>query len=230
MNYIWEVLLKAQKEGIAEESIAFVPADYPSPYMETAFDDLNPWELGINEIPVNAWYRFSATFETLLDGSLDAYPEMRDILFDIFLHQLAQLDLREGLCKNEYFGLFLRDDIQKGHFGAEFRDVIERFSFSARRVVTENLVRLYQIGPSIELFRTLLRELYPHSMLYLDTAGRRELLIYIGRKRTKVLAGQLDFLLSTFVPFDIVTQLFWEYHFGIIGIDGTMYMDEVLIY
>lgn len=59
MNYIWEVLLKADEETIPREDIKFVQADVCSPYMEIALDNLNSNSLPEdNVIEVNEYYRF----------------------------------------------------------------------------------------------------------------------------------------------------------------------------
>ena len=56
------------------------------------------------------------------------------------------------------------------------------------------------------------------------------MLIYIGRTETAELRGQVDFLVSMFVPFDYKVHLFWDIHFGIMGVDETMGLDEFMVY
>jgi len=223
-------LLAGQKAEIPAEEIYFTPAVSLSPYMEAAFDDLNPLEFAMGPIEINAWYRFAPVFDRLLDGGMDGHPEMRDHLFDVITHLLGWVDLRSGLCRNEYHGLFLKQDIQTGQFGDIFSDAIALFPFEQRRFIIEHLVRLYTLGPSVELLRSLLRHLYSNSMLYLDTTEQRELLVYIGRRETPELSRQTAFILTFFVPFDYTVHLFWDLHFGIIGVDETMEIDEIMIY
>jgi len=230
LNYIWEVLLAAQKQGTQQEKLAFTDAKSYSPYMEVSFDDLNPATLDRQAIEVNVRYRFSPIFEALLDGRLDTHPDIRERLTDVFIHLLGELDLQSGLCRSEYYGLFLKEDIQDVRFGAQFAETMQLFHFDMRRFVVEYLVRLYTLGPSIELLRSLLRHLYPHSMIYLDSTDERELLVYIGQKETAELAGQMEFLMAFFVPFDYIVHLFWDLHFGIINIDETMELDDFYIY
>jgi len=230
LNYLWETLLAAKKENISAENLHFSPAATLSPYIETAFNDLNLALLTDGPIEVNAWYRFAPIFEALLDGEMDDHLEIRDRLFDVFMHLLGWTDLRTGLCRNEYYGLFLKQDLQNGKFGKWLSDVMALFPYDQRRFVTEHLVKLYTLGPSIELLRSVLRRLYPNSMLYFDTDQRRELLIYIGKKETPELARQAEFILSFFVPLDYIVHLFWNLHFGIIGVNETMEIDEIMVY
>ena len=229
MNYIWEVLLKASEQNFPQGKIRFTQSKTPSPYMEVAFDELNRDYLDEAPVEVNAYYRHSAIFDNMLDG-LDGYPEFRDCLFDILMHHIAGINIREGLCRNEYFGLFLRGDVNAGRFGRQFMEVFETFEQRQRRFVIECMVRLYALGASITLLRSVMRQLYPRSIIYLDSVDRRELLIYIGKKETPELRKQSEFLVSLFVPFDYVAHLFWDTHFGIIGIDETMGIDDFVLY
>jgi hypothetical protein len=229
MNYIWEVLLKASAQDYPRENIRFKQAKTPSPYMEVAFEELNRDYLDEFPVEVNAYYRFSAIFDNVIDG-LDGYPEFRDCLYDILMHTVAEINTREGLCLSEYYGLFLQNDVKSGRFGRQFMEVFETFARSQARFVLESMVRLYNLGPSVTLFRSVMRQIFPRSIIYLDSTQQRELLIYIGSKETAQLKRQVEFLLSLFVPFDYVIHLFWDMHFGIIGVDETMAIDEFWVY
>lgn len=229
MTYVWEVLLKADEQDFPRESICFAQTKTPAPYMEVAYEELNRKHLDEAPVEINAYYRFSSIFDYLLNG-LEEYLEYRDCLYDILMHYVTEINMREGLCKNEYHGLFLREDVNAGRFGRQFKEVFQVFPRHQIRYVVENMVRLYGLGPSVTLFRTVMRQLYPKSIIYLDAVERRELLIYIGRKETPELRRQVDFLLALFVPFDYVVHLFWDMHFGIIGVNETLELDDFIIY
>ena len=229
MNYIWEVLIKASEQGFPREKIRFAQSKTVSPYMEVAFEELNREYLDGAPVEVNAYYRHSAVFDNVLNG-FDDCPEFRDGLFDILMQYVAETNMREGLCRDEYYGLFLRGDVSAGRFGRQFTRVFDTFGRRQARFVTECMVRLYKLGASIALLRSVMRQLYPRSIIYLDSVDRRELLVYIGKKETPELREQVGFLVSLFVPFDYVTHLFWDMHFGIIGVDETMGIDECMLY
>ena len=229
LNYIWEVILKAGEQGFPREKLRFTQAKTPSPYMEASFEELNRQYLDDAPVEINAYYRFSAIFDHVLNGLVD-YPEFRDCLYDILMHYVAEINIREGLCRSEYHGQFLRENVKAGRFGREFTEVFQTFEPSQARFVVESMVRLYELGPSVTLFRTVMRQIYPRSIIYLDSVERRELLIYIGKKETPGLRRQVEFLLSLFVPFDYIIHLFWDMHFGIVGVDETMELDEFVVY
>jgi len=229
VTYIWEVLLNADEQDFPREGIRFVQTKTLSPYMEVTYGDLNRKNIGDEAVEINAYYRFAAIFDHLLNG-LDEHPEFRERLYDILMHYLALINIREGLCKNEYYGLFLREDVQTGKYGQEFRKVFSTFARKQVRFVVESMVRLYSLGASVTLFRTVMRQLYPRSLIYLDVVDRRELLVYIGEKETPELRRQVDFLLALFVPFDYIIHLFWDMHFGIFGVNETLELDDFVIY
>lgn len=230
MTYIWEVLLKADEQGFPRENIRFIQTQTPAPYMEVAYEELNRNYLDMAPVEINAYYRFSSIFDHVLEGELDDYPEFRDTLYDILMHYVAEINMREGLCKKEYHGLFLKADVREERFGKKYREVFHTFPRKLVRFVIESMVKLYEIGPSVSLARTVLRQLYPRSIIYLDSVVRRELLVYIGRRETPELRRQVDFLIDMFVPFDYIIHLFWDMHFGILGVDETLDLDDFMIY
>ena len=146
------------------------------------------------------------------------------------MHFLAEINMYEGMCKKEYYGLFFYNDVKSGKFGNRYANVFQTFAHKQIRFILESMVRLYETEPSITLFKSVMREVYPRSISYLYAAEKRELLIYIGKKESPELRQQVDFLLSVFVPFDYVIHLFWDMHFGIIGVNETLELDNFVVY
>jgi hypothetical protein len=230
MNYMWEALLRGGELGIAEEDIRFVPAKTANPYREVFFDDMNAGLTAAGDVNVNAYYRYGAVFGPLLGGDADECAELRDTLFDILAHYLTGLDLRQGLSRAEYYTKFLREDIEGGIFGSRNIRRLYCFDKPQMRIVMSALLRMYKVGTSMKLFAGLLRELYPRSIAYLDAEKRRELLLYIGKKETPTLRGQLEFLRELFVPADYGVEIFWDMHFGLIGTDETMEIGNIMMF
>lgn len=231
MNYIWEVALRAQAQGIPAEGLSFVPAEPSSPYMEAAFVDMNQQSLAEPEVEVNGMYRFPSVFQALLTrGFSEEYPELRDALFDILTHELLLYDMRQGLSRQEYYKQFLKRELLEGGFGEKYADVEAVFPRDELASLLDSLLRLFRTGPSLLLLRSLLRRIFPASIVYLNTDGKRELLVYIGERETPERRRKMDFLKDFFVPFDYPVHLFWERHFGIIGVDVTMTPDDIFLY
>lgn len=229
MNYIWEVFLKAKELEISIRDITFRQAENPSPYTEVALGDLNPIHID-NQVEVNPYYRYSSIFHSLIEGELKEYPEIKNVLFDILIHFLGELDILQGLSKKDYYRLFLWEDIKKNVYGRTYIDAAEIFSFKQKSVLLKNMGKLYLLGPSMELLRLLMKELYPDSLLYSDKIDKKVLLVYIGKKQTQELQKQMQFILGLFVTLDYELELFWDMHFGIIGVEETMQIGEFTIY
>jgi len=229
LTYLWETLLRADEQAFPREMLRFIPAINPSPYKEVAHNEINRNHVSDEPIEINAFYRFGLIFENVVNG-LDDYPELKATFFDILMHFLAEVNTYEGLSRREYYGRFLYDDVRSGKYGAQYKTVMQTFERKQVRYVTESMVRLYEAGSSVELIKTLLRKVYPRSITYFNVGERRELLVYIGKKETTELKLQVNFILSLFVPIDYVCHLFWDKHFGIIGVDATMELGEFVTY
>ena len=230
MNYMWEALLQGEEQGIAKEDIWFTPARTANPYREVFFKDFNKSTLSGEPVDVNAYYRYGDILGLLLNEDIDCWPEIQSALFNLLAHYLSEMDLRSGLCRAEYYACFLREDIECGHFGPKYTEVLSSFPKAQERFVLFDLLKLYRVGPSLRVFAQLLRELYPRSIVYFDTCGRREILIYIGKAKNSVLEKQIDTLCDLFLPINLKIHIFWELHFGLIGVNETLEIGDVMIF
>ena len=52
----------------------------------------------------------------------------------------------------------------------------------------------------------------------------------MGVKETEGDRERLEFLEDMFLPINYQVFLFWEHHFGIMDIDETMVMDEMVLF
>jgi hypothetical protein len=169
-------------------------------------------------------------FGPLLGDDMDAYPEIQATLFDVLAHYLSELDLRSGMCQAGYFAKFLREDLISGLAGSENAERFKHFDRKQARLVAAGWLRAHKVGTSMKLFAQLLQALYPSSITYLDSRDIRELLVYVGKKRTPALAAQLDLLRDLFVPADYDVKIFWDMHFGLMGTPETMEIGSIMIY
>ncbi len=56
------------------------------------------------------------------------------------------------------------------------------------------------------------------------------MLLYINIRENDREAGRLRFVTDMFLPVGYELRVFFEYHFGIIGVEGTMVTDEIALY
>lgn len=230
MNYTWQAALAADKAGIPREEITYIPIRDGSPYAEVVFEDINSRGVEGTEVEVNPLYRFSKEFADLFDINLTGCEKTREIFFDAVMHDIVQLDLRQGLSKQEYELRFLLADMLRGVCGRQASGVIERFEKRKLHKLLRLILKLYRCGSSISLFREVMRSMYPASLVYASNDCIQEVLVYVGIRETEEERERLQFLTDMFLPINFQVFLFWEHHFGIIDVDETMVLDKMVLF
>ncbi len=230
MNYAWEAALAADQAGIPREEIRYVPIQNGSPYTEIAMETINSRELGQKTVELNPLYRFSREFSALFDRNLEGYEKGRELFFDVVMQYFVQLDLRQGLSKQEYALRFLLRDLLEGVCGSQAARVAERYEKEKIRRLLQLVLKLYQCGSSTYLFREVMRSMYPDSLVYASNEAVRQVLVYVGVKETREERERLEFLEGMFLPVNYQVYLFWEHHFGIMDVDETMVLDEMVLF
>lgn len=230
MNYLWEVLLQAKEQAIPEENIRFSQARSYSPYIELAEEYLNITRLEEPcTVEVNSNYRFQKIFQALFHPDVTDYPALRKSLFQLVFHQLGDNDIRSGMTREAYYKKLLGSAFAGGDYGADYAEAYALFPGWEREILLDGLLTLYREGDSIELFRHVMTALISSCIVYGSNDNPYELLIYIGRKKSETLERKVQFVLRQFLNIRYCAQLYYEYHFGIIGMEETMRVDEIAI-
>lgn len=230
MNYAWEAALAADEAGIEREELRFVPVRNGSPYMEVASKTINTSELNRKEVEINPLYRYANVFSGLFDVNLEGFKETRMLFIDVCLHCYVQVDLRQGLSKQEYALRFLLKDMLDGVCASQAANVVQQFDKGKLRRILRFIRKLYHCGSSLCLFKEVMRCMYPDSLVYASNDAVRQILIYVGIKETKTERERLEFLQDTFLPINYQVFLFWDRHFGIMDVDETMVLDEMVLF
>lgn len=71
--------------------------------------------------------------------------------------------------------------------------------------------------------------IYINSMIYVSMDCANELYIYVGSAETQEERERVQFLLDTFLPIGMRTEVFYLEHFGILDMEETMVIDKVLL-
>ncbi|WCN39723.1 iron-dependent peroxidase [Aneurinibacillus uraniidurans] len=229
VNYIWEAIIKAEQNGGSPKDICFVVADVYSPYMEVNNVMLNT-RVVEEQIEINPYYRFYDIFRDLFDPNNNEHMELRQQIFDILIHFLADIDRMQGMNKQEYYSRFVIHDMETGMFGDSCREKSKLFSQAEKEVIAANLLRLYETGEALHLFKDTVRKLFKNSILYANQEGKDELLLYIGQTETSAARDKLTLLETIFLPLPFHTEVYWGNHFGIIDVEETMQIDSIALY
>lgn len=230
MNYIWESFLIADKENINRNDITFVQAKVFSPYMELSLDELNITSLPENKkIGVNSYYRFYEIFQDLININLEESKELREVTLDILMHFLGKIDLKMGLCKEEFKKQFILKDILDKVYGEDLSKMINSFDKKELDIFLGGIITLYKTGECIYLFNKIVRRIFVNSSIYYDKEKPKDIYVFLNIKQNAILEDKIKAIIDTFLPMNMNLLVFWDKHFGVIGVDSTMQMDEIVM-
>lgn len=230
MNYLWEIMLGVKEQGIREEEVNFQIARKYSPYMELSEEFLNRTKLEKPYVvEINPYYRFWRIFQSMFHPDLEDYHSLRKGLFQLLMHQLAQNDLKMGMTREEYYKKLLEEAIKGQVYGQEAADAFALFDRKEKEILLEGMLTLYRVGESLTLFRHVMCALISDCIVYNSNDNPCEILIYIGKKKSEELERKNWFIINQFLGIRYHADLYYEYHFGIIGIEETMRVGEIAI-
>lgn len=231
MRYLWEVVLEAQEKEQELGRLRFFHEPDSSPYMELSLPCLNQTELeGQEEIGVNTYFRFYSIFLDLYGPEQQEFPQLRKSLTNVVLHMLAENDVRMGMTKEEYYKKLLAIDIAGGIFGRKASQVFPTFTKQEQGWLLSGWLRHYQVESPLTVFTDMVHGLIDKSVVYHNNDRPLEILIFINRKEDQVLKEKIKFLIYLFLDIQYHTEIYYEYHFPIIGVEDTMQIDEIAIY
>ncbi len=235
MNFMWDMALRAYGQGKDEEDLFFAQAEEYSPFFEQSFPCINEQKVEGGVIGLNLLYRFADIFQEILapEGmGLDEgeYVQFRRYLTDTVLHTILYTDLRHGLTRRELYIHKILDELKDGTFWkgmtADF-GLIERAKQGRFAAL---VLRQMETGSSLRIFCKGVLILYPDAMLYQIKKEPKKLLLYIRYPKTGTDEHRLQFVQDMFLPVGFELRVFWQYHFGVIGAEGTMKLDEMALY
>lgn len=230
MNYAWEAVLAAEQLHYLLEELHFIEADQPSPYLEISLTDLNLTAPREEWIEINPLYRFGSIFSAILDKNVEEMRQTRELFLDTCMHYIVQLDLREGLSREDYYYRLLFREITQGLYGEQLREGFSLFCGREQKVIIPACLRLLKSGNYRDEFRKVVTTLYSGAFIYESQERPMELLVYLGVKETKEERGRAVFLREMFLPMQERVHYFYEHHFGIIGVEETMMIDEMVVF
>lgn len=230
MNCVWEVVLKAKKSGYGLEELIFINSQSPSPYTESSFDFLNSDTVDDREIEINPLYRFATQLGEIFLPDVVGYENVRAMFLDIMLHYVAVWDLRSGGDKKELRAIYILREIQEGRFLKSIRETLLDLDLNKAKRIIFCLLDLYKCKDYITIFRKALKELYPKANLYIHSENLRKLILFTGVDKTKKDMERIEMLKELFLPISYEIDIFWKYHFGIVGVKESMKIGKMALY
>ncbi|HYH05099.1 MAG TPA: iron-dependent peroxidase [Bacillota bacterium] len=229
MNYIWDLVIRAHHAGVPKEKITFALAKTYSPYMELSNENLNFRQVE-PRVEINPYYRFYEIFKDLFNINNHEDVELRNTLLDIAIHFLTDINLIQGMNKTEYYQRFIQSEIQRGLLGPEIQAKFGLLTEAEQIVVTENYYRLLITGEMLYLLKDTVRQIFKSSTIYVNYETTNELLFFIACEKSDLNEEKLALIKELFLPLKFSTLTYWKDHFGVIGMDETMKIDNIALY
>lgn len=230
MNFIWDIVLNAKGRGTDESGLFFRPAKDRSPWYEQSFPILNEHGAEGPDIEYNPLYRFDAMFHNLLRDDFTESPVFQAYLFDAVSHFLVQVDLRHGLTRRAFYVRRLMREMEGGGFGPSVAAHLQAVGPDRRERLASLALTQFQTGSSLLLLRKAVALLFPDALLYQERHEPKQLLLFIADKKDERLDHHTQLVEELFLPISHRLRVFWEHHFGVIGVDATMRAGEIEIY
>lgn len=230
MNYLWEAVLLAEENEGDRDRLTFIPASNPSPYIEVSMIDLNKRYPEEDRLEINLLYRFSDIFENIFTEHTDNMAQIREIFFDICMHYIVQLDLREGLSCEDYYCRTIASDFVTKKYGKKCGERFQLFRNAEKKIIVRSCLHLLRSRNYVEEFRGVITKLYPQLIMYENDETACEFLVYLGTAETEAERERVQFLRDLFLPIQGKVHCFYEHHFGIIDVEATMLLDEMVLF
>lgn len=228
MMYLWEALLCARMAQIPEQTVRFAHARHGSAYMELALPCLNQTWLE-DVVEVNTYYRFYPIFKDMFPPEQAEFPALRDSLTSLALHMIAQNDVMKGMTRDDYYKKLLTAEVMEGGFGELAREVFGDMDRKEQEKLLSGWLNCFRVGSALQIFLDMVHGLVDDNIVYLSNDCPDEILLYTGLKQERKLEQRIRFLVDTFLDIRFHVEVFYEHHFGIIGIEETMRTDETAI-
>ena len=231
-QYIWFLLYQLTKESQSGENLKYVLSKNISPYSEMNMEDLNYNNIAAEktEVEINPFYRFTDVVNELLNPDWTGQKELRAELFNIVFHIMANLDLQEGLNKRVLTSRLIIDSIESGRYGGGICELFKVLNKREKVIVADGIQDKYNYLIEIEVFKKVFKSIYPDSLIYDLPDKEEELVLFINEKKTPENRKKEKLLEKLFLPVGLKCRKTWEYHFGIMGVEETMVLGELLIY
>ena len=212
MSYIWQNYSATKDFYIEERPL--------SPYLEVGNETEN--KIGVNPVP--RFYKIFAPF-----FKTDFEEKNFDALENILFHYLAQLDLKSGKHLTSFLESELDKEIREDVFGIEARKIYLSLSENERRIFLIYLQRHESAQGLKNFFFQAVAQFFLGSKFYFYEPEKK-FLICLPYFETEHRKNLLDLLVFFLFDMGAAYEFFWNCHFGVIGEDETMHLDELVIY
>lgn len=228
-NRIWAPYLAAlQQERELSRLHYRVKNTRVSPYLELQADSLygnGDYEDGFARLDVNPYVRFFSIFDPLLTPDDLGYEEFNQALSDILLHYLADMDLKMGMCRHDFYVKLVMQELEQGAFGG--MEELAAFKGIEKRVVAEWLLSFYHTGDGPGSLSGAVNALLPFCEVYIREG--EEFVFYMRQAYDGAEEKKLMFLIRLFLPLSCSGTIHWTQTYGVVGYGETLQMEGFIL-
>ena len=174
----------------------------------------------------NSFYRYDEIMQPLFNERFQD-PEVRDWLFDIYVHLLVELEYLNGATTGEFATHRFIRKIKNAEYGERLAGIFEKMTDNEQYFVADLLVKQSRTGESVDKYGKALVELMPNGILYKDKFHTKQLLLYVNQKENRTDLDKIYLVNELFCPLGTSLRVFWDKHFAVLGEEQTMELGEI---
>lgn len=229
MNYIFELMINMIEHGKRPETLRFTKAEEYSAYMELALDYVNQEEFHeYDVIEINPYFRYHEIFKEFFVKK--EHQELKLSLLDILIHINFETERLSGMTKRAFYRVFIIEACRKGEFGTIVAQKWNVLTAGEEQIVADALIEGYITGNVLEICKRVIHDFFPKGNIYFHHFQKEEILVYTAVIKNNTRVKKLELLIELFLPIQYDIQVYWKNHFGIIGVDETMLLNQVELY
>ena len=229
-KYIWSILQDYFENDEKRKQINFfVPESRIGAYFEVNNDVISNNKTVDNKVPVNPYLRFEGLIIEKSENDKNREIILKESLNNLYFHLFGNVDLMEGLNAYDIILNFIINDVQNGKFGEEVQNYFKYLNKKEKRIIAKYIKKYYEEDSSFNIFLRAFKEVFSDSIVYRDKTKLRNFLLYINSEKTKNNRMKVKVLSSFFIPFEYKVRVMWKYHVGVIGVEETLQIEEMLI-
>lgn len=215
MEYLWQQYDKNNKYVIAQNLL--------SPYSEVQ---------GIVDgcIEVNPLFRFEKIFRSLFSNNNSVLDiNLKKEIENILIHYLTDLDFYYGMHKFVLEEEQIEKEIERVFYGEKIKNIYTNLSKKEQMIILSLLNYKNKIDNKKSLFCEAVRKIFPKAIFYFYKE-KRKFLLYIAENDTEENIDKMLLIEDLFLDNICSLEVFWNKHFGIIGENNTMSINNIVIY
>lgn len=228
-NYIWAPYLMMLQQGKDPQRLHYtVKHNRVSPYLELQAESLHgngTYEDGSARLDVNPYVRFFRIFDPFLTPDDLGYEEFEQALSDIMLHELADLDVKMGMCRHDFYLRLLMRDLEQGVYAD--RQLLEVFTKMEKCVIAEWILSFYHTGDGPNSLSGVVEALLPVCKIYVREG--EEFVFYMREPFDADAEKKIRFLIHLFLPLSCSCTIHWTRTYGVLGYEETMRMEDFIL-